>query len=173
MSVVSHELAECEIFDSLSPVQLSDVLKQITTETYQPGSVILEEGKLSRGLWLIAEGRCEVVKLGAAGAGRILAELAPGAVFGEMSFLEAAPHSASVRAVTAVRTLRLTSESFACLEESSPRAASAVIRAISVVLAKRLRRMDEWTTRLLDDVMPQKHQEWADFRAKLYNESRV
>ncbi len=170
MTASSRDLPDCEIFDSLTPPQRRDVLELMEPKAFEPGAVILEEGRQTRGLWVISQGRCEVVKIGGNGSGRVLAELGPGSVFGEMSFFQTASHSASVRCVTDVRTLHLSSENYARLEETSVRAALRISHVIAVVLAERLRRMDEWTTRLLDEAPPSKHEEWSDFRAKLYNE---
>jgi CRP-like cAMP-binding protein len=169
MTATVRELPECAIFDSLTPSQRQDVLKLMLPQAFEPGTEILEEGKQTRGLWIITHGRCEVVKSGLNGLSRTLAELGPGAVFGEMSFFQSAPHSASVRALTDVSTLHLSSENYVRLEETGLRAAHRISHALAVVLADRLRRMDEWTTRLLDEAPQGKHEEWSEFRAKLYN----
>jgi len=136
--------------------------------TFEPGMTILSEGAQTPGLWVLIQGRCEVVKAMPDGK-RVLAELGPGAVFGEMSFFERVPHSASVRTLTRVTALKLTRERYAQLEETGLRAAHQIAHAIAVVLAERLRQMDDWTTRLLAQSRPEKHEEWSEFRAKLYN----
>lgn len=170
MTATTRELPDCEIFDSLTPKQRTEVLRFMEPRSFAPGMAILEEGKQTRGLWVIKEGLCEVVKSGPHGTAQTIAELSPGCVFGEMSFFQTAPHSATVRGLTHVSTLHLSAENYRRLEETALDAAHRLSHAIAVILAARLRRMDEWTTRLLDQAAPSKHEEWSDFRAKLYND---
>jgi CRP/FNR family transcriptional regulator, cyclic AMP receptor protein len=170
MTATTRELPDCEIFDSITPAQRIEVLRLMEPQSFEPGMAILEEGEHTRGLWVIKEGRCEVVKSGPHGTAQTIAELSPGCVFGEMSFFQTAPHSATVRALTHVSTLYLSAKNYAKLEETCLAAAHRLSHAISVILAGRLRRMDDWTTHLLDQAAPSKHEEWSDFRAKLYND---
>jgi CRP/FNR family cyclic AMP-dependent transcriptional regulator len=169
MTATQHELPRCVLFDSLSPPQQRELLDLMEPHSFRPGTVILKEGEQTRGLWIVTEGRCEVVKAIDNGNSRVLAELVPGAVFGEMSFFQPAPHSATVRSVTEVAALKLTPENYAKLERSGLRAAHKIALAIAGILAERLRRMDDWTTQLLGEAQPEKRAEWSEFRATLYN----
>jgi CRP-like cAMP-binding protein len=170
MTATTRELPDCEIFDALTPDQRRHVLRLMEPRSFAPGMAILEEGKQTRGLWVITDGRCEVVKSGPHGTAQTIAELSPGSVFGEMSFFQTAPHSATVRGLSHVSTLFLSAENYARLEETCLAAAHRLSHSIAVILAGRLRRMDDWTTSLLDHSAPNKHEEWSDFRAKLYND---
>ena len=67
------------------------------------------------------QGSCEVVKKNKSKSQKQLATLEAGAVFGEMSFFAKAPHSATVRALTAVKVMRLTRENFEVLQTTVPR----------------------------------------------------
>lgn len=163
------DLPSSAILEGLTASQRRRLLDSAEPRSYPPGAVILEEGQRNGGLWLVTRGRAEVVKMTSA-APQTLAELGPGAVFGEMSFFSPVGHAASVRGITAVEALTLTSETFAALERSAPDLTYALTRAIVVVLSERLRRMDEWTGRLLAEVSPCRREEWSDFRAKLYND---
>lgn len=168
MAVPDADLPASPIFDSLSAAQRHELLALMETATFEPGTSIVDEGKQTPGLWVLTRGRCDVVK-GTPDGDRVLAELGPGAVFGEMSFFERVPHAATVRSVTSVTALRLTPENYAKLERTGLRAAHQIAHAIAVVLSERLRQMDEWTTCLLSQSRPEKREEWAEFRAKLYN----
>ena len=63
------------------------------------GTELLEEGHSTGHLYILLDGRLEVIKAGATVA--VVSE--PGALFGEMSLLLAQPHTATVRAVTECR----------------------------------------------------------------------
>lgn len=71
------------------------------------GAVLLEEGERAEALYLVRRGEVVVEKQDARGRPRILARLGEGAVFGELSFLDGQPASATVRATGAARVARL------------------------------------------------------------------
>ncbi len=66
---------------------------------FAAGTVLLAEGASSGRLFVLAEGRIEVLR----GDTQIALVSDPGAVFGEMSILLGLPHTATVRAGSAVR----------------------------------------------------------------------
>ncbi len=169
MIAAEQDLPRCALFDGLTAPHRRELAGLLLRETFEPGLTILTEGDQTRSLWVIADGRCAVVKKLPDGEERTLAELGPGAVFGEMSFFQPAPHSATVRAATGVTVLQLPFDRYAELERTSPRAAHGITLAITVILSERLRRMDRWTAELLAGHPPRKGEEWSEFRAKLYN----
>ena len=169
MTATEQDLPNCPLFDGLPLAQQKELAGLLHRESFGPGRTILAEGEQTRNLWVVGDGTCEVVKTPPGGVERSLAELGPGAVFGEMSFFHPAPHAATVRASTAVTTLRLPFDRYEELERTCPRAAYGITRAIAVVLSERLRRMDRWTAELLGKYPPQRSEEWSAFRAKLYN----
>ena len=78
------------------------------TAEFEPGAIVLAEDKESSNLWIVLDGTCEIVKKSdQTGRQVVLAEVQPNQHFGEMSFFHPAPHSASVRAKTAVKLLRV------------------------------------------------------------------
>lgn len=163
---------ECPIFHDMTPDECRNVLELFETETFPMGETILREGLSIQILWIIVRGRCEVVKSTAGGGDRVLACLEQGSVFGEMSFFRSAPHSASVRAMTDVEVLRLSRQSYDQLQKNCPSAAFKIASNTAVVLAERLRRMDEFTGDMIDGGSGNANQreEWQQFRAKLYTE---
>jgi CRP-like cAMP-binding protein len=79
---------------------------------YVAGSVIFHEGDISNVAYVIESGRVEIYRTLANGERTSLALLEAGQMFGEMGVLDAAPRSASARAVTdvVVRTVDLDGE---------------------------------------------------------------
>lgn len=155
-------LADCPLDDRL------EFDRRVDRRTFQKGEAILVEGRTDPALWLILEGRCEVVKSGNGHGERRLAALEPGGVFGEMSFLKTAPHSATVRALTDVVVARLTPQAFDELREASPSAAYCIVMNLVTLLSDRLRRMDDRVCELLAQTSDDRQQEWQDFRARLF-----
>lgn len=66
---------------------------------YAAGTVLLVEGATSGRLFVLIEGRIEVLR----GDTQVALVNEPGAVFGEMSILLGVPHTATVRAASPVR----------------------------------------------------------------------
>ncbi len=155
-------LSECRLNDRVEFDRL------VERRTFQRGENILVEGKVDPALWLLLEGRCEVVKCGNGHGERRLAVIEPGGVFGEMSFLKAAPHSATVRALSDVVVARLTPAAFEELRETSPAAAYCIVMNLVTLLSERLRRMDDRICELLAHSSDERQKEWQDFRARLF-----
>ncbi|MGJ4944428.1 Crp/Fnr family transcriptional regulator [Bradyrhizobium sp. HKCCYLS1011] len=81
---------------------MSEFLRHCTggsERTIPAGSDLLQEGIGTGHLYILLEGRLEVIKAGATVA--VVSE--PGALFGEMSLLLDQPHTATVRACTECR----------------------------------------------------------------------
>jgi CRP-like cAMP-binding protein len=138
-----------------------------------PGEPIITQGERSQKLWVLLEGTCEVFHHSAEGKPGepiTLATLEAYANFGEMSFFHPAPHSASVRAKTAVKLLSIERSQYEAL--CSQEASAACKLALNAVasLAERLRRMDEWVDELVHrGQAPQRIPEWNRLRATLFD----
>lgn len=74
---------------------------------FAAGDAILREGEAASALYIIESGKVAILR----GADQ-LAELGPGDFFGEMAILQESAHSASARAATAVRALRIDAAAF-------------------------------------------------------------
>jgi CRP-like cAMP-binding protein len=119
----------------------------------------------------IVEGQCQVIKHTKHGIEQVLAKLEICSAFGEMSFFNPAPHSASVRSVTPVKLLCLPREKYDRLLQGGSTAAQKLAINTVALLAERLRVMDDFTCDLVEKAEAGRHsEEWHDFRSKLYSE---
>ena len=172
--VTVEDLEVCPAFADLSRSQRREFLDLASRHRFDSGETILHEGREVRCLWFILSGTCEVVKnLPESDEERVLATLEAGALFGEMSFFSPAPHSADVRAVSDCVILKMTAENWKVLEQIGLRPAFHIARQTAAVMSDRLRRMDEWITKVLDDTpdpadRAKKTCEWNEFRSKLF-----
>ncbi len=163
------QLKKCAILQGLSDEELQVLLNCVTFEDFREGEEILTEGRHYQSLWVLLQGTCAVSKHGTRHDNE-LAQLGPGSVFGEMSFYDTSPHSASVIATVPCHTMRLMRADYEGLRLMAPDTAYKVALNVVKILSDRLRRMDHWTCQLVErDSNPQQHHEWQDFRAKLYN----
>lgn len=72
-------------------------------ETYTDGQVIIKEGSFGEGTYVVLEGRVEISKK-INNQKFVITTLGKGDVFGEMSFIDRQPRSASVTAIGDVKT---------------------------------------------------------------------
>jgi CRP-like cAMP-binding protein len=159
--------------------QLAEVLQ---VRQFEAGQMVFEQGQTSQALWVLLEGTCEVLKTydHKPAESVKLAELEANNYFGEMSFFSPAPHSASVRAKTDVRLLRLSRSEYDDLIHDGVSAAYKVAYNVLRGMAGRLRDMDDWVARLSAEhepnaaqPSPPKQQEWLEFRDKLFNSGNL
>jgi extracellular factor (EF) 3-hydroxypalmitic acid methyl ester biosynthesis protein len=82
-----------QAFPFLSHTQRERLLTYGREQPYEPGETILREREHSHAVYVLASGRVAVEK-DHLGVGVVVDELRPGAVFGEVSFLDGSPTSA-------------------------------------------------------------------------------
>jgi CRP/FNR family cyclic AMP-dependent transcriptional regulator len=108
------------------------------TETlrFRPGEIVLPEGVADRALYLLADGRLELVRGGARG---VLATLEAPASLGEAAFLDGLPRTVAARAAGHGELERLSWEAFEGLSARDPQLARDVLVDVGRVLAARVR----------------------------------
>src|SRR5437868_13057991 len=170
-------LEDIPLFRMLNVTERRQLAEIIRIKVYKPGDVIIEQGKECRNLWVVVEGKCEVVRhvaqKGSDQESIVLATLEPYSQFGEMSFFHPAPHSADVRAQTHVKLLRIAHVDYQDLIDEGIDAAFKISHTAVETLAQRLRRLDEWTAELLAHQPASNNHltEWNTFREQLFNRS--
>ncbi len=157
------------LFQDMTAEERAAILDLLELHLFDAGQTLLQEGRQTPMLWILTRGHCQVVKQTAPRGEQELAVLEPGGIFGEMSFFQPGPHSATVRTLTEVEVAQLTRERFEQLELQSHRAALKLVQNLLRVVSERLRRMDDWTCRLVDHHGDAgRREEWHEFRNKLY-----
>jgi CRP/FNR family cyclic AMP-dependent transcriptional regulator len=114
----------------LSPALFS---KEPRIHDFATGDVVFAEGDPGRTMFVVLEGRISVER-----EGRILEEVAPGGIFGEIAILDEGPRSATARATEPSRLCEVDVHRFQFLTQNMPFFAIEVMR----VMADRLRRKD-------------------------------
>ncbi len=113
---------------------------KVSEVRHSQGSEIIKEGTSGSSVFLIVSGLCEVRR-----SGNRIRELGPGEFFGEISILDPAPRTATVRAVEPSILLVLEGYDFRTALKSSMQMSQQLI----LVLAERLRHMtDEFAPRV-------------------------
>jgi CRP-like cAMP-binding protein len=135
----TNALKTIPLLAGLPHSDIEQLAKKAIEVRHSQGSEIIKEGTAGSSVFLIIEGLCEVRR----GNNRIR-ELAAGEFFGEISILDPAPRTATVRAVENSVLLVLEGYDFRAALKGSKEMSQRLI----VVLAERLRHMtDEFAPR--------------------------
>jgi small-conductance mechanosensitive channel/CRP-like cAMP-binding protein len=113
-------LARNPLFSALAPAQLAALASSCRVVRFGAGETVLRQGELGDTLYQVVEGRLAVDLEGSDGPPRRLAELAAGAVFGEMGLFAGEPRSATVRALDACLLLEVHRRDLTPLLEAEP-----------------------------------------------------
>lgn len=97
-----------------------ELMSLFRSRTFDHGDVLIVAGKKTKGLYLVLAGKLEVVTASKEEGERVVGELYPGDMFGEMSMLSDEPAMATVRASEETRVLRLPASSFRKVAEVYP-----------------------------------------------------
>lgn len=119
--------------------------------TLPAGTRILTEGEVADGIYVLMAGKVAVTRTADDGHEVMLAELQPGEVFGEMSLIDNAPCSASVRASEEVRVKRMDRRQFFNIMQSDVLAVQSVLHA----LFRRMRAMNKRVAELEQQLLQQ------------------
>jgi CRP-like cAMP-binding protein len=139
-----ESLRAIPLFSSVSDEDLESIASLLIERRFPVGKTIVEEGLPGDYMYVIREGRVKVTKLSGDGREKILELLESGEFFGEMSLLDRAPRSASVKTLAETRVLALARNDFLSVLRRSPDLAMAVVQE----LTRRLRQVDEQASSL-------------------------
>lgn len=118
---VLYHLAQVPLFSTLSARDRRVLAGSLSGRSFDRDMVVFTEDSPGTALFLIERGLFVVEK-----AGQPVATLGEGSFFGEMALVSAAPHNATVRAITPARCLELPGTRFQELLEQHSSLASAV-----------------------------------------------
>lgn len=123
-------LQTVSLFSRLETKQLKTILKACTERHFEPGEFLVEQGNPGVGLFIIRDGTVEIIKTLKDGKPVKIASNGSGDVIGEMSVLDGALRTASVKAQTKVTCLVLSAWSFKSLLEAHPAMALGVLPVV-------------------------------------------
>jgi signal transduction histidine kinase len=128
--VTLDEVRRVPLFADLSEEDLEQLYEMAKTISIHPGELVFEEGAPGDALYVILDGELEITKR-QGGQDVVLAVRRAGEFIGEMSLLEHAPRSASVRALHESRLLMISQAAFETLLSCSPSAHLTMLRAVT------------------------------------------
>ncbi|MET1037697.1 MAG: Crp/Fnr family transcriptional regulator, partial [Aeromicrobium sp.] len=111
----------------------------MSSSSLRRGEILFSEGDDGNQLYVVTEGKIKLGRTSPDGRENLLAILGPGQMFGELSFFDPGPRSATATAVTDVELKSLGHEALSPVLNAHPDVAHALLNQ----LAGRLRRTNE------------------------------
>jgi len=135
---IEEILSAVPIFSRLEARDIKRLAKLCVPRTFAAGDMVIEEGAIGLGMYVMTSGRVEVFKQGASGK-VALGHMEEGDVLGEIALIDDQPRTANALAVTDTECLLLTRDSFETLVKKEPDVAWCIVP----VLADRIRELHE------------------------------
>ncbi|MFT4582737.1 MAG: CRP-like cAMP-binding protein [Gammaproteobacteria bacterium] len=106
------EMLQSELFTHVPPSNIHRLLETIESVEFKAGDVVIQQGGPGDYYYAIQSGCCQVIRTSKTGKPIKLAELGPGARFGEEALVSNAKRNATVEMLTDGELARLTKENF-------------------------------------------------------------
>ncbi|MET0449892.1 MAG: Crp/Fnr family transcriptional regulator [Aeromicrobium sp.] len=132
-------LRQAPLFSGLDDEAASALETSMSSSSLRRGEILFSEGDDGNQLYVVTEGKIKLGRTSPDGRENLLAILGPGQMFGELSFFDPGPRSATATAVTDVELKSLGHEALSPVLNAHPDVAHALLNQ----LAGRLRRTNE------------------------------
>src|SRR4051812_31601590 len=129
-----------KLFEGLLETELTELLSSAEMIECEKDEYVIREGEQGHHLFVLLAGKAHITKR-SLGIQKIIQTLSPGECFGEMSLIECRSRSASVRALSHCKLLRIDGENITKLPISA-----RLYRNIAILLSRRLRHANEVMT---------------------------
>src|SRR5687768_4314 len=100
-------LKQAPLFSEMNKADLEELVPSTRVEVYEPGRIILREGRVGAAFFLIVSGSVEVIKALGKPEEKVVAELGAGEFFGEIANMRHTERVASVPALTETQCLMI------------------------------------------------------------------
>lgn len=127
-------LSGVALFSAMGPPAIASIAAMATEADFASGRYIARQGDPGSGVFVIASGRCRVVR-----GDELIATLGPGEYVGELAVIDRAPRVASVVAEEPTVCLAIAAWDFLSLLERNPK----MMRAVLLEVVARLRAVVE------------------------------
>ncbi|MEM7208561.1 MAG: cyclic nucleotide-binding domain-containing protein [Pseudomonadota bacterium] len=143
-----QSLKSVQLFESLSEDELDLLLQVRQIRSFPANATIINDGDTTNALYIINKGKVKVCISNEQGREVVIAQLADGEYFGEMSLIDDKPRSASIITRTACELSVIQKDDFQRMLASNPKLSLAVMRGLSGRLRKADRKIE--TLALMD-----------------------
>ncbi len=129
-------------FADLSDDELTAVSQIVKRKDFKLGETVFKDSEDGNSLYLIKKGEVKACKTAPDGELFTLTLMKDGDIFGEMSFLDGRPRSATIVAISDLETYVLEKNDFDTLVESNPRMVFKLLKNIIFIIHSIVRGMN-------------------------------
>ncbi|WP_437621887.1 cyclic nucleotide-binding domain-containing protein [Sorangium sp. So ce1151] len=147
------QLREIGLFGGLGDHVLQGLADTLELLELQPGAVAFREGDSGREMFVLLAGEMEVLKRSKRDVEARVAVLGPSDWFGEMSILDVMPRSATVRAISPSRLMRVTAHDLDTLYRRDLKSYTLLVLNIAREMSRRLRVADSLLAELVANML--------------------
>ena len=127
------------LFENFSLAEIEALSHFMQVFRTEPGLEVIREGEAGDFMVLLVEGKIEVFKKDWRDAPRLIAAIAPGQSFGEMSMIDGEPRFASCVAAESCLIAVLSRENLARIILEQPSLGAKILMELALMLSQRLR----------------------------------
>lgn len=127
---LTETLKATRLFARVKPRHLKQLARSASMRSYEPGDVIIEDGREGAGLFILASGEAEVIRYVGTPKETVIATLHPGECFGEAALLLRRKRTATVRAVEKTECVSLWRKDFISVMKSTPDLAISLLAVL-------------------------------------------
>lgn len=142
-------LMRLPLFEKFAYDEMEIVGKIVSSYLFHAEEVLFQEGSHGGSMYFVVDGTLEVIRQNEEGKQVVIASLMPGQSVGEMAIIEGIVRSATVKAKTDGSLITLKREDFDTLLEEHPKIGVKILKGISCLLSKNLRKMSIEITNLM------------------------
>jgi CRP/FNR family transcriptional regulator len=138
MSAPVELLQNVRLFEGVEKKELERIAGSFKQRTFAPGDVIAQEGSSGIGFFVIESGTAKATH-----GDLVIADLGPGASFGEVALIDEGPRSATVTAESELKCWGLSSWEFRPLAETNATVAWNLARIVASYVRLAAGELDE------------------------------
>lgn len=137
------DLKKIPLFSQLSEDELRHLARNLEEREYKKEDVIYSEGEAQGIFYLVCKGAIEITKKAPGGHRQVIATIAAGQFFGELSFFEGRRHGAQARATFDSRLLLLHRSVYDEMEKEQPVLVHKLLKEIILTISMNLDAMND------------------------------
>jgi len=135
-------LRDLTFFSDLSDTELATVATVTNKQDFKLGDTVFKESEDGQSLYIVKKGEVKACKIAPDGELFTLTIMKDGDIFGEMSFLDGRPRSATIVAVSDLETYVIDKFDFETLVDDNPRIIYKLLRNIVFTIHSIVRGMN-------------------------------
>ncbi len=135
-------LRDVPFFSDLSESELQVISQILKKQSFKLGETIFKESEDGQSIYIIRKGEVKACKIAPDGELFTLTIMKDGEIFGEMSFLDGRPRSATVVAVSDIETFVIEKADFETLVDGNPRIIYKLLKNIVFTIHSIVRGMN-------------------------------